>query len=403
MTTPLRWVENLVIGGGPAGAMAAIKLAEAGRQVTLIEKESVPGDKVCGEFLSQEAIRYLTGVAVLPADLGAQPVGAVRLYSGSRCAETALPFPALALSRRVLDAALLARAAAAGCEVQRGAAVDRLSAYEAGWQAKLSSGACIAARTVFLASGKHDLHGWSRPRGVQNDLVGFKLHWRLSRGQIEALRGNTELFLFPGGYGGMLLIENGTANLCLVAGRSELRRHGGWSALFAAILSENRHLRRRLMGAEALHARPLAISPIPYGYLDGESNGLWRIGDQVAVIPSFTGDGISIALHSASLAAQMHLLGRTPHEYINMLHGQLRRSMRLATCLSQAMVTAPGRYAAPTVLSLVPNAMRFIAAATRVPRSALMNMESSVDGAPADSTGAILETAPSPSHPRSAA
>lgn len=399
MTTPLRWVDNLVIGGGPAGAMAAIKLAEAGRQVTLVEKESGPHDKVCGEFLSQEATRYLTGVSVFPADLGAQPISAVRLYSGSRFAEAALPFPALSLSRRVLDAALLARAATAGCEVLRGAAVDRLTLDEAGWRANLSTGTCVPAQSVFLASGKHDLHGWNRPRGAQSDLVGFKIHWRLSRAQIGGLRESIELFLFRGGYGGMLQIENETANLCLVVGRSKLRQHGNWSALLATILSENRHLRRRLTGAEALHARPLAISPIPYGYLARPLDDLWRIGDQAAVIPSFTGDGISIALHSASLAAQMHLLGSRPREYIKSLHEQLRQPMRLATCLSRAMVTAPGRVAAPAVLSLVPGAMRFIAAATRVPRSALID---AVVGL-VDSSGAILETDPSSSHTQSTA
>ena len=371
MTTPARWVENFVIGGGPAGAMAAIKLAEAGREVVLVEKETGPHDKVCGEFLSQEAIAYLGGVSVFPADLGAATIRSVRLYSGSRCAKSGLPFPALALSRRVLDAALLGRAAAAGCEVRQGAAVDQLTEHETGWCAKLSGGACLGARTVFLASGKHDLRGWSRPRGTQSGLVGFKLHWRLSRAQIEAIRDSTDLFLFPGGYGGMLLVENQAANLCLVVRRSMLRRHGGRRDLLAAIVSENRELGRRLMGAEAMHARPLAISPIPYGYLGSASDGLWRIGDQAAVIPSFTGDGISIALHSASLATQMYLQGRTPHEYMSMLHGQLGRSMRLATCLSRAMVTAPGRSAAPAVLSLVPGAMRCIAAATRIPRPAM--------------------------------
>lgn len=371
MTAPARSVDNLVIGGGPAGAMAAIQLAKAGRQVVLVEKEPGPHDKVCGEFLSQESIGYLGGASIFPEELGAAPVRSVRLYSGLRCAESALPFPALSLSRRALDAALLARAAAAGCEVKMGVAADRLTEHETGWLAKLSSGEWVAARAVFLASGKHDLHGWSRPRGRQSDLVGFKLHWRLDRAQTDALRDRTDLFLFSGGYGGMLLVENDAANLCLVIRRSTLRRHGGWNALLAAIIAENRELGRRLSGAEALHARPLAISPIPYGYLGRASDALWRIGDQAAVIPSFTGDGISIALHSASLATQMLLRGGTPHEYVDILQGQLGQSMRLATRLSQAMVTAPGRCAAPAVLSFVPGTMRFIAAATRVPRSAM--------------------------------
>lgn len=373
MNAMTRTVEHLVIGGGPAGAMAAIKLAEAGRQVLLVEKEPGPHHKVCGEFLSREAIEYLHGVSIFPEDLGAAPIRFLRLSTGSKLAESELPFQALALSRRTLDAAMLARAAAAGCEVQRGAAVESLRSDDTGWVVKLAGGECIAARMVILATGKHDLHGWNRARGTHGDLVGFKIQWRLDSAQTTALRGATELFLFPGGYGGLLPVENGAVNFCLVVRRSKLRDHGSWDAVFAALLGENRHLRRRLDGAASLQPRALAISPIPYGYFSTRLDGVWRTGDQAAVIPSFTGDGISIALHSASLAAEMCLAGRSSDEYMQTLRRQLRQRMRLATWLSRAMVTTPGRCAAPVVLTVVPWIMRSIAAATRIPEAALLH------------------------------
>jgi len=48
--------ENLVVGGGLAGAMAGLRLARAGRSVVLLEKEPGAHHKVCGEFLSPEAV-----------------------------------------------------------------------------------------------------------------------------------------------------------------------------------------------------------------------------------------------------------------------------------------------------------------------------------------------------------
>ncbi len=371
-----RTVDHLVIGGGPAGAMAAIKLAEAGRRVMLAEKEAGPHHKVCGEFLSREAVEYLRGIAIAPADLGAAPIQFVRLSSGSKMAEARLPFQALSLSRRVLDAALLARAVEMGCEVLRGAAVERLTARDEAWRAQIN-GEEVAAQTVFLANGKHELRGWNRARGKQSDLIGFKLHWRLKPTQTRALGNFIELFLFPGGYGGLSLVEHETANLCLVVRRAKLRRMGGWGAVLTSVREGNWILRERLQGAEALYARPLAISPIPYGYLASHAYGVWRVGDQAAVIPSFTGDGMSIALHSAALAARMYLAGRSADEYTRTLCEQIRKPMRLATRLSQAMVTASGRMLAPAVLSLLPDTMCWIAAATRVPEGALFARDGS--------------------------
>ncbi|MGA2753369.1 MAG: NAD(P)/FAD-dependent oxidoreductase [Terracidiphilus sp.] len=364
-------VDHLVIGGGPAGSLVALRLAAAGRSVVLLEKESEPHHKVCGEFLSREAVDYLHLAGVVPQDLGATSIRTLRLSAGSKVISASLPFHALSLSRRVLDEALLARAEEEGCQVIRGIAVESLTPIGDDWLASLSNGDSVRPFAVFLATGKHDLRGFTRSPAKQSGLVGFKLHWQLAPSQIHALRDCMDLYLFPGGYGGLSLIEDGVANLCLVVRRSTLRSSGGWPQLLASILRSNSHLRRLLDGATALWPRPLAISPIPYGYLVRESRGLWCVGDQAAVIPSFTGDGISIALHSAALAAQMFLAGRSAADYSRTLRGQLTRSMALATWLSRAAVTCAGRTAALAALSLAPGAIRWVAASTRIPQSSL--------------------------------
>ena len=107
-------VENLVIGGGLAGSMVALKLAAAGREVVLLEKEREAHHKVCGEFLSTEAIHYLRQARIEPLDLGAHAIQRVRLHSGTRNVGARLPFTALSLSRRILDDALLVKAQEVG-------------------------------------------------------------------------------------------------------------------------------------------------------------------------------------------------------------------------------------------------------------------------------------------------
>jgi flavin-dependent dehydrogenase len=372
MIAPLRTTEHLIIGGGLAGSMLGLRLAVAGKDVTLLEKERGAHHKVCGEFLSREAVDYLRDAGIDPVALGAVPLRLVRIAVRRTVVEAELPFPALSLSRHALDDALLTRAERSGCSVQRGAFVENLNANLTGWEAHVRGGERWNARAVFMANGKHDLRGHDRGSAAQGDLVGFKMHWLLTREQTAGLREAMELFLFKGGYGGLSLIEEERANLCLVVKRARLRKLGGWDVLFAAILAETPHLAKRLNGAEALWERPLAVSSIPYGYLAGRG-GLWCVGDQAAVIPSFTGDGMSIALHSASLAARMFLEGKTPEQYHTLLHKHLGRNMRLATALSQSMVSGVGRTLAPTALSLLPASLRWIAEATRIPTDELVD------------------------------
>jgi flavin-dependent dehydrogenase len=371
MNATVRTTDTLVIGAGLAGSMVALRLAAAGSEVTLLERERGPHHKVCGEFLSPEAQQYLKQAGVDPLALGAQPIQRVRLTSKRRVIETNLPFTALSVSRCVLDEALLTRAAQEGCKVKRGAFVESLANADGLWHAQIRGGECWSAQTLFLASGKHDLRGFERKPAPQADLVGFKLHWRLAPDQTGALRELMELYLFPGGYGGLSLVEGDVANLCLVVRRTVLRSHGGWAEMLAAIQGENPHIAQRLSGASPLWERPLAVSPIPYGYLAGQPNRLWCVGDQAAVIPSFTGDGMSIALHSATLAAQMYLAGKGAAHYHQTLRAHLGRGMSLATALSRTMVTGFGRAIAPIGLAAFPGALRWIASSTRIPEKAL--------------------------------
>jgi FAD binding domain len=119
--------DPVIIGAGPAGTAAAIMLARAGHQPILIERTAGPTDKVCGDFLSQDTIKRAQLLGVDPMALGAAPIHRVRLIHGQRAVDAALPFPALGLSRRMLDSALLRQAAKAGVILHTGQTVRRLT------------------------------------------------------------------------------------------------------------------------------------------------------------------------------------------------------------------------------------------------------------------------------------
>ncbi|MFI4976481.1 MAG: NAD(P)/FAD-dependent oxidoreductase [Caulobacterales bacterium] len=362
--------DVVIVGGGLAGGAAAALLAQGGARPVLLERESEPRDKICGEFLSTEAQAHLRAVGLDPASLGGSRIGAVRIVAGDRGAEARLPFVALGLTRRRLDDALLSHAERLGAKVERGVAVRRLSPGEL----ETTAGR-LRAPTILLASGKHDVRGARRETsGAVIGAIGFKSYFRLSEAMRAALEGFVEVILFEGGYAGLQLVEGGVANLCLLVSHKRFEAVGRtWPALLEALLREP-HLARRLADSQPLSARPLTISDVPYGFVhrgDGDGPGLFRLGDQAAVIPSFSGDGMSIALHSARLAADAVLRGASAAQYHAALRADVAPHVRLATWMQRRVEGWPGRHAVVFGLGLVPGALQRFAAWTRVPEPAL--------------------------------
>ena len=364
--------EVLIIGGGVAGCAAAIALAREGRSVTLIEREPAPRHKVCGEFLSGEALEDLRTLGIDVVSLGAVPINHVRLAAARRAATAPLPFPAKSLTRKALDTALIAEAIVAGVRVERGRGVQSLSRAAANiWQATLDDGATFEAPTVFLATGKHDLRGHGRPKDP-HQWIGFKMYYRMSPVQTADLGDASELTLYSGGYGGIQPVEDGITNFCCVVQRRYFARAGlRWERLLATMQQDCPHLAMRLTDAEPLLDKPITVTHIPYGFIRRSTeHGLYCIGDQAAVIPSFTGDGISIALHTARRAAAAYLAAEPAPVFQSKLRSAMLPQMCLAEIAADGLSNALARAALPFCLRVWPGAMRVTARLTRVTQAA---------------------------------
>ncbi len=366
--------DVVIAGGGLAGAAAAADLARAGKSVTLVERETGPTHKICGEFLSSEAQASLARLGFDVSSLGGHKITLLDLACGDGLITTHLPFEGLGISRYRLDEALLAHAADCGATVLRGHNVSKVIT-ENGVGLELTNQPAIQAKTLFLATGKHEVRGLRRDAAPPDDLVGYKMYFQLTPAAQASLAGKIALILFKDGYAGLQMVENNQANLCLLTSRARVQKNASkWSCLLADLCLDSPYLMGLLAGATALLAQPLTIYRVPYGYIHrplvGDHADIFRLGDQAGVIPSFTGDGMAIALHSAARASHMFLAGVDAASYHQQLAQDISGQIQRAGWLYRAASAPLSQGVLFKLMQAWPTSLQLAARLTRVPPQA---------------------------------
>jgi len=302
--------DAIVVGAGPAGALAARLLAVGGVRVLLVEKKRFPRSKVCGACLNGQAMAVLrsAGLGSLIARLSGIKLEEIQLRFRGRTARLALPDGA-ALSRDRLDAALVDAATDAGARfLQETEAVvagtrDGVRCVELVQPGRT---ALAAARLVLVAAG------FGRYRSARGEGA----HTHIARAshigagcQVEDApdfyRDHT-IFMAVGraGYVGMVRVEDGRLNVAAAFEPAFVRRLGTPAAAAAAVLSEAGLV--PIATLETAHwqgtaglarqTRPLA------------EDRLFLLGDAAGYVAPFTGEGIAWALVSAQAIAPLALL-----------------------------------------------------------------------------------------------
>jgi flavin-dependent dehydrogenase len=300
--------DVVVVGAGPAGALAAHELARRGCAVLLVDRAAFPRWKVCGCCLNGHALATLqaAGLGQVVSSNGAVPLEGIRLATagGTAC----LPLSGgVSLSRETFDAALVAAAIAAG------------AAFLPRTQVSLDRGSCYEVRRVELRQDTRIERGAARVV-VAADGLGGKLAMRAgvrdvataARARIGAgvVAAAGPAFYAPGtiymacgryGYLGLVRLEDGRLDLAAAFDPYWVRDCGGPGRAAGELLAEAnwpsvpRLTELGWRGTPALTRRARRVA----------AERLFLIGDAAGYVEPFTGEGMAWALASARAVAPL--------------------------------------------------------------------------------------------------
>jgi menaquinone-9 beta-reductase len=397
--------DALIIGAGPAGSSAAIRLATAGWQVTLVEQNRYPRHKVCGECIAAGSWALLDelGVGAQLQQLAGPHLRQVGWMSGGRIFRAPMPVCTdgpyrygRALGRDYLDTALLDRARLLGVTVLQPARLLGVSgapgrfecryefrSHDDGGATNPRSEGTLRAAIVIDAHGswERELRGSAcehgptrRVRRSDSDLLAFKASFH----DATLRSGVLPVIALNGGYGGMVVADHGRTTLACCIRRDALekfRRDAPGETAGAAIES---YLRRSCRGvAEALGSARrdgpwLSVGPIRPGVRIDTTSIVLRVGNAAGETHPLIGEGIGMALQSAALLAAQ--LGRKPaaaHDsrrferllrtYAAAWQGEFAARLRIAQLYAHIAMNPVLRPAAQGVLRRLPRALTFAA------------------------------------------
>jgi menaquinone-9 beta-reductase len=300
-----------IIGGGLAGLSASIIFAQQGYSVILFEKENYPYHKVCGEYISMESWDHLCSLGLdLPA-MGLPRINELVITSpNGKAFQTKLPLGGFGMSRHLLDHQLSQIAKANGVKVLEQTKVDAVD-FDANFYLTTtgSTGQSHFNSRICLGSyGKRSNLDIKWKRGfldAQDKRLEnfFAVKYHVKTDWPEHTIG---LHNFKNGYCGISKIEKGSYCVCYISDASNLRYSSGNIKLMEEkILFENPHLKKIFSEFEVEEGFPLTISQISFSNKSQVEKHLLMTGDAGGMITPLCGNGMSIALHTGKIAAEM--------------------------------------------------------------------------------------------------
>ncbi len=295
--------DVVIIGGGLAGLCTAIHLIKHNFEVTLIEKNSYPKHKVCGEYVSNEALPYLEYLGFNPFDFGAKRISEFELTThNNKSIKSKLPLGGFGMSRYQMDFQLYQLALKNGVEVVQDT-VTNVEFKDDAFQVETKTNLNIQSKVVIGAFGKRsnlDVKFQRKFIKKKSPYLGVKIH---VSGDFP--EDKVALHNFKGGYCGVSKVENNHINLCYIANFEAFKKFNNIESFQEKVLFQNSVLETIFNTSEPQFEQPLSISQISFETKKPVEQHILMCGDTAGMIHPLCGNGMGMAIRSAQLASDL--------------------------------------------------------------------------------------------------
>jgi flavin-dependent dehydrogenase len=293
----------IIVGAGLAGLTAAIHLSKLGYAIILIEKNSFPKHKVCGEYISNEVLSYLDWLDVNPNVLNPTKIDSL-LFSTTKgkMIKAKLPLGGFGISRYAFDLYLFEKAKAQHCEIIQGTVTD-IHFTDDLFTVHLSNNTPLMANIVIGAHGKRS----NIDQKLQRNFIHKKSPWLAVKAHYKGEFPNdlVGLYNFKGGYCGVSKVENDVINICYLADYKTFQQYKNIEEYQSKVVSQNPLLQSIFENTIPIFEKPLTISQICFDKKEPVDQHILMIGDSAGLIHPLCGNGMAMAIRSAKIVSEL--------------------------------------------------------------------------------------------------
>lgn len=293
----------VVIGGGISGLLTAIQIVNAGIPCSVIEKKRFPFHRVCGEYISNEAVPFLKTLGLFPSEYAPADIKRFQLSSISGKNEILnLDLGGFGISRYLFDKFLYEKAQSAGVEFFLDTEAHEIQFADDAFLVRTSRQSLEAHLVVGSFGKRSKIDVYLKRKFIQkrSPYVGVKYHIRADHPHDLIALHN-----FDGGYCGISNVEDGRTNLCYLTHRDNIKKFKSIREMEMAVLHQNPFLKKIFLNSEFLFDKPETINEISFETKSPVEDHVLMTGDAAGMITPLCGNGMAMAIRSSKLLSDL--------------------------------------------------------------------------------------------------